>query len=81
MTTNRNIINKFREGCTLAVPASPCHQTFALRQLENRNLLYKSHDGHPRFYRLRALGSLQNPLPSQLNFGKYPSKSAVNNNT
>jgi len=90
MATNRNIINKFTQSCTLAVPAGPCRLTFALRQLENRSLLYKSHAGHPRFYRLRALGFLQNSLthtallwkiPFQVCYGQQYPRHKVNNNT
>ena len=41
------------QGCTLAAPGGLWCLTFALGQLE------KSDAGHPRFYKFRAVSSLQ----------------------
>ena len=50
------------QGCALAEPCGPWHPTFALGQQENLFFFSnKSHAGQRRFYRFRALGSLQFP--------------------
>ena len=55
-------------GCALAEPGGPWHPTFVLGRLENLSFLYKSYAGHPRFYRVKALGSLQFSLEHSLGF-------------
>ena len=58
--------HKNTQGCTLAEPGGPWRPTVAPGQLENLTFLYKSYAGHPGFYRLRALGSLQFSLEQAL---------------
>ena len=53
-----NIFVPASQGCALAEPGGCWCPTFALGWLENS---YKSYAKHPRFYRFRALGSLQFP--------------------
>ena len=57
------------QGCVLAEPGGPWHATFVLGQLKNLSFLYKSYAGHPRFYRVKALGSLRFSLEHSLGFG------------
>ena len=57
------------QGCALAEPGGPWHPTFVLGRLENLSFLFKSYAGHPRFYRVKALGSLQFSLEHSLGFG------------
>ena len=57
---NLTFADSYLQGCALAEPSGPWHLTFALQQLENLSFLsYKSSAEHPRFYRFKALGSLQ----------------------